>query len=105
MAEGRLLRETAGAFSGFTQMLQKNPAKNVFRLAGEHAIRGRTRLPRTSPYVQYDSALCRLRATTADALSSVFTRIFCNIWVKKRLGRVIKVGAGVSSLRVLPTLH
>jgi len=57
-------------------MLQKNPAKIVFRLAEEHAIRGRTHLPRTSPYVQYASALCRLRSTTADALFCVFTRIF-----------------------------
>jgi len=38
-------------------MLQEHPARDVFRLAGQHASRGRTGPPRTSPHVQDDSAL------------------------------------------------
>ena len=57
-------------------MLQKNPAKSRWRSCESTPSGAQAHISRTSPYVQYASALKMLRSTPADALSRVFPRIF-----------------------------
>jgi len=62
-------------------MLQENPAKNVFRLAGQHVIRGRTRLPgphRMCNTPRPCAGSVRPRLTHSSAFSLEF---YCSIWV------------------------